>query len=231
MVRVERDGGVWRLVLDRPPANALDLDLVTAVDAALVECERDDACRAVLLTGANGFFSGGIDVKVLPTYGAATRAAMLRAVNVMIARLYGLEKPAVAAVNGHALGGALVAALACDVRLASEGSYRIGLTESAAGVPFPAVPLRVVEAEVGSRAGRLATLAGDGLDPAGALAVGFVDAVVAPGELLGAAARRAAALAALPAFAAVKRQLRARALADMRAVVDHDAEPMLAGWL
>jgi enoyl-CoA hydratase/carnithine racemase len=230
-VRLERDGGVWRLVLDRPPANALDLDLATAFGAAVAEVERSDACRAVVVTGGGLFFSAGIDVKAVPAYDAATRAAMLRAINATIARLYGLPKPTVAALNGHALGGALVAALACDVRIAAAGTYRLGLTESAAGIPFPAVPLRVVEAEVTSRSARLATVASEVLDPAGALAVGFVDTVVEPDALLGAATKRAEALAVLPAFAAVKRQLRRRALDDMRAIVEGDAEPMLAGWI
>jgi len=230
-VRLEQDTAVWRLVLDRPPANALDLDLVEAVAAALAVVEDATACRAVVITGTGRFFSGGIDVKAIPTYDVPTRAAMLRTVNAMVTRLYGLAKPAVAAINGHALGGALVAALACDVRVAAEGAYRIGLSEAAAGVPFPAVPLRVVEAEVTGREARLATLAGETFGPVRALALGFVDAVVPGDVLLDAATRRAAALADLPAFVAVKAQLRRRALGDMRAIVAEGAEPLLAHWV
>jgi enoyl-CoA hydratase/carnithine racemase len=230
-VRLEQDTPIWRLVVERPPANAIDLDLATALDAAIATAEASPGCHALVLTGTGRVFSAGIDVKAIPSYDAATRAAMLRRVNATMTRLYGLAKPAVAALNGHALGGALVVALACDVRLVAAGSHRLGLTESAAGIPFPAVPLRVVEAEVTSRAGRLATLAGDALDPDAALAAGFVDAIVAPDALLDAAAARAATLAALPAFATVKAQLRRRALDDMRAIVAADAEPLLVRWV
>ena len=230
-VRIERDDAVWRLVLDRPPANALELTLADALRAALDAAVVARDCAALVLTGAGRFFSGGIDVKTVPAYDAATRATMLRAVNATMAALYGVPKPVVAAVNGTALGGALVLALACDVRLVADGPALLGLTESAAGIPFPAVPLRVVEAEVGGRAARLATLASETFAPAGAHAVGFVDAVVPPEDLLAEATRRARALAALPAFATVKLQLRRRALEEIHAVLAADTEPLLAGWI
>lgn len=230
-VRIDRTGPVWRLVLDRPPANAIDLEVARDLAAAFADADRSSDCRAFVLTGTGRFFSAGIDVKAVPAYDGAARAAMLRTINSTAAGLYGVAKPVVAAVNGHALGGALVVALACDVRLAAAGDARIGLTEAAAGIPFPAVPLLVVEAEVTSREARLATLVGEAVGPERALALGFVDAVVPPGELLARAHERAAALLAIPGFAAVKAQLRGRALAAMRAVVASDAEPLLARWI
>src|SRR5262245_25740613 len=167
--RVERQDAVWTLVLDRPPANAVDLDMVEALSDAVAAVETAADCRGLVVTGAGRFFSGGIDVKALPAYDATTRVRMLRRINATVARFYGLAKPVVAAVNGHALGAALVLVLACDVRLAAAGDYTLGLTEAAAGVPFPAVPLLVVEAEVTERAARLATATGASVDPATAL--------------------------------------------------------------
>jgi enoyl-CoA hydratase len=230
-VRVEREETVWRLTLDRPPANALELTLVTALGGALDAAAAAHDCSAIVLTGAGRFFSGGIDVKSVPAYDAGTRAAMLRAVNATLAALYGVPKPVVAALNGTALGGALVLALACDVRLAADGDHLFGLTESAAGIPFPAVPLRVVEAEITGRAARLATLASTTADPTHAVALGFVDGVTSAADLLPEATQHARALAALPAFATVKLQLRRRALDDMWAIVASDAEPLIAGWI
>src|SRR5262245_65655033 len=115
LVRVETQGPVWRLVLDHPPANAIDLPVVEAL-AEAIGAVGAPACRAVVLTGGGRFFSAGIDVKAVPAYDAPTRATMLRTVNATLARFYGLAKPVVAAVNGHALGAGLVIALACDVR-------------------------------------------------------------------------------------------------------------------
>jgi enoyl-CoA hydratase len=230
-VRIERHASTWTIVVDHPPANALDLETAQAMGEALATAERSDDCRGVVVTGAGRFFSGGIDVKAVPEYDAATRARMLRTVNATMARLYGLPKPVVAAVNGHALGGALVLALAADVRLAAAGDHRLGLTEAAAGIAFPAVPLLVVEAEVTQRAARLATLAAVAMGPDDAAAMGFVDAVLPARELLPAALARVDALAALPAFAAVKAQLRRRTLARMHEVVRDDDEPLLRGWM
>lgn len=231
LVRVDPQGAVWRLVLDHPPANAIDLPVVEALRDALAAAEAAPECRAIVLTGGGRFFSAGIDVKAVPAYDAATRAAMLRAVNATLTRFYGLPKPAVAAVNGPALGAGLVAALACDVRLAAAGDYRLGLTEASAGIPFPAVPRLVVEAEVTARAARLATVLGEAFDPVRAATLELVDAVV-PADRLGAvAAERALAMAAVPALVAVKLQMRRAVLERMRTVVDTDAEPLLAGWL
>ena len=229
-LRIEPDGPVWRLGVDRPPANALDLDLARAIAAALAEVEAA-ACRAIVLTGAGRFFSGGIDVKRLPLADREERAELLRTINATILRLYGLAKPAVAAVNGHALGGALVLALACDVRFAAAGEHRLGLTEAAAGIPFPAGPLLVVQAEVTGREARLATAVGEACMPERARAIGLIDAVVPGDRLLAEATGRAAELIAIPGFAAVKAQLRRSTLERMRAVIAADAEPLLQGWI
>ena len=228
--RVERNDAVWTLVLDRPPANAIDLDMVEVVADAVLAVDAAD-CRGVVVTGAGRFFSGGIDVKALPAYDTATRARMLRTINGTIARFYGLGKPVVAAVNGHALGAALVLVLACDVRLAAAGGYTLGLTEAAAGIPFPAVPLLAVEAEVTGRAARLATATGASVDPATSLQVGFVDEILPAATLVETARSRAASLAALPSFVAVKAQLRRETLERMHRVVDTDDEPLLRSWI
>jgi enoyl-CoA hydratase len=229
-VRVERHDSVWTLVLDRPPANAVDVDVIVALADALGVVESAD-CRALVVTGAGRFFSGGIDVKAVPRYDAATRSRMLRTINATVARLYALAKPVVAAVNGHALGAGLVLGLACDMRLAAAGEYAVGLTEATAGIPFPAVPLLVVEAEVTQRAARLATATGASVDPATAARTGFVDEILPAASLAATARARAEALAALSGYAAVKAQLRRATIDRMRRVVDADDEPLHTEWI
>jgi enoyl-CoA hydratase len=230
-VRLERSGPVWTLVFDRPPANAVDLELATALADAVADVAASAECRGLVVTGAGRFFSAGIDVKAVPGYDAATRATMLRTINATLARFYAIPLPVVAAVNGPAVGAAHVLALACDVRLAADGEYRVGLTEAAAGIPFPAVPLLVVEAEVGERAARLATVTGASLSPAEAVRIGLLDEVLPAATLLDAARARVEALAALPGFAAVKAQLRRATVARMKRVVAEDDEPLLRAWI
>src|SRR5262245_8679212 len=121
LIGEEQRDGVRVLMLQRPPVNALDLALVGAILDALRGARTESDCAAIVLTGAPGIFSAGIDTREVPAYTPRRRAEMLRAVNRMIFELYALPKPVVAAVSGHALGGGLVLALACDLRLAARG--------------------------------------------------------------------------------------------------------------
>jgi enoyl-CoA hydratase len=230
LVTASDHGGVRLLTVSRPPRNAVDATLVAALSDAVATVAHDDSCRALVLTGAGPAFSAGIDVKVVPTYDRAARAEMIRGIDRMVLAIYGLPKPTVAAVNGHALGGGLVVALACDVRLAAAGAYTLGLIEVTAGIPFPAGPLVVVQSELDPHtAGRLA-LTGCTFGPDDPLAARFLDAVVPPETLLATAVERARTLAGLRGYAAVKRQLRAAALARLEQVLVDDADPLLADW-
>jgi enoyl-CoA hydratase len=155
---------------------------------------------------------------------------MIRGIDGTILTLYGLPKPTVAAINGHALGGGLVIALACDVRIAAAGSYSLGLLEVTAGIPFPAGPLIVVQSELDPQTASTLALTGRTVGPSDELAARFIDAVV-PGEtLLATAVERARTLAGLRGYAAVKHQLRAAALARLKAIVLEDSDPLLDDW-
>lgn len=218
LVRSREEGGVRVLELARPPANALDLPLVRALRSALDDADRDASCRALVLAGAPGVFSAGLDVHEVPAYEPATRREFVTTVNALMARLYGLAKPVVAAITGHALGGGLVLALACDLRLAAEGTYKLGLPEAEAGLPFPEGPLLVVRHELDPQTARRLVLASPTFGPRDRLARSFVDEVTEPDLLLERAAARARRLAEQPAFAEVKRQLRAPGLAELERI-------------
>jgi enoyl-CoA hydratase len=227
VIEAERDSeGVALLRLARPPVNALDLELIRQIEGA-VSAAVDSGARAVVLSGAGRCFSAGIDTKVTPTYDARRRAESIEAMNAMVATICSAPLPVVAAVNGHAFGGGLVIALACDLRLAARGEHKLALNEVAAGVPFPAGPLAVVRAELERPVLRELCLTGRSVGPEEALALRLVDDLVEPQELLARALERALELAAMPAYAIVKAQVRGPLIAELERIVATREDPLL----
>lgn len=129
----DADAGVLTLTLNRPAAlNALDRELRAALTSSLKAAVRDDAVRAILITGAGRGFCSGADLRG----GSAERdfRAVLRAeYNPLITAIRSLPKPVVAAVNGVAAGAGFSLAMAADLVVAAEGARfvpafaRIGL--------------------------------------------------------------------------------------------------------
>jgi len=121
---VERDCGVATVTLNRPASkNALDSVLADALTAAMLELNRDDSVRAIVLTGAGGDFSAGGDVKGMGQSGGKrspeqSRAAMARYRELTLA-LIGLDKPLIAALDGVAYGAGMSMALTADIVLVS----------------------------------------------------------------------------------------------------------------
>ncbi|OLF12778.1 enoyl-CoA hydratase [Actinophytocola xinjiangensis] len=208
MIETTDQDGVAVLTLDHGPVNALDLELLTALPAALAEVA--DA-RAVVLTGRGRAFSAGVDLTRIVDGGRAYVEEFLPALSDAALALFVHERPVVTAVNGHALAGGCVLAAAGDLRLMSGGT--IGLTELAAGVPFPTIPLEIMRHAVGPGAERM-VLSPARLTPERAAAIGLVHEIVEPDLLLGAALRTANAVSEAPAevYALAKRQLRRPAL-------------------
>jgi enoyl-CoA hydratase len=219
VIDVEREAdGVAVLRLARPPVNALDLELVQAIVAG-VRSAVESSARALVLTGAGSCFSAGIDMKVAPSYDARQRRESVEAINEMVAAICAAPLPVVAAVNGHAFGGGLVIALACDVRLAARGDYKLALNEVAAGVPFPPGPLGVVRAELDPSVMRDLCLTGRSVGPEEALALRVLDELVEARGLLARARERALELAAFPAYPVLKAQVRGPLIAELEEIV------------
>jgi len=169
VIETTNDGDVAVLTLAHGQVNALDLELLTALPDAFAEVA--DAA-AVVLTGAGRCFSAGVDLKRIVEGGRPYVERFLPALATAVLTVFDHPRPVVAAVNGHALAGGCVLAAACDRRLMSGGT--IGLTELAAGVPFPTVPLEVMRHTAGPALDRL-VLTHVRLNPAQAAAIGLVD--------------------------------------------------------
>lgn len=227
--RVESVGEVAVVTIDRPPANALAPELL-ADGIQIAQELRADPPGAVVLTGAGAFFSGGMDLKLAPTLSEEEQRSIVAGINRLMTDWYGLPRPMVSAVNGHAVAGGLILALCGDRRICSPaGTY--GLTELRVGVPYPVAAMGVVRAELEPRAARRLVLDAELVDAEAMLRLGAFDEIAAGDEVLERSLEVARELAALPAraYATVKHQLRGPALESMRAAVAED--PMSEEWL
>ena len=197
------------VTIDRPPVNALDLETVTAFEAAFTEAERKTPGKGVVISGSGEVFSAGVDVRAFGGYGRDRRHEMVRAITRTVARLLAIPVPVVAAVNGHALGGGFVLMLACDYRIATDAeTARLGMTEAKAGIPFPAGPLEVIRHELAPELLRRLTLSSAVLGTRELLEARVIDELCAAKEVKPRAIAAASSLAQQPAFGTVKRQIR-----------------------
>jgi enoyl-CoA hydratase/carnithine racemase len=226
---------VARIALRNPPVNALDARFLADFETVLERLAHPGEARALLLrSDCPGFFSAGDDVRELREVSEDLLAQLPRA-HAMLDALEALPLPTLAAIDGHALGGGLELALACDLRFMAEGSGSIGL---------PEVRLGMIPALGGTQ--RLPPLVGRGkalemmfkglqLSPEEALEVGLVNGVLPPAGFEERVQDYAARLArqATGAIARIKRCVNiglregfARGLAEERkAVVENFASP------
>ena len=124
------DGGIGRITLDRPPANSYDPAFLDELDDAIGVVVTEGAPVAVVASANEKFFSAGADVKGFLERDADANNAMVRRAHEVFDR-FAAEPPVfIAQIAGHPLGGGYEIALACDIRIAAEGSYRIGLPEA-----------------------------------------------------------------------------------------------------
>ncbi|MDQ3456997.1 MAG: enoyl-CoA hydratase/isomerase family protein, partial [Actinomycetota bacterium] len=184
MLRIEQDDGVAVVRMEHGRVNAMDLELLVGLRHAFADLEG----QPVVLTGSGSCFSAGVDLRRIVEDGPAYTGQFLGALSAVFLAAFGHPHPVVAAINGHALAGGCVLALAADYRLMAGGT--IGLTELRVGVPFPSAAVEVVRYAVGPAAGRLA-LTADTPDGETAERLGLVHERCPPEDLLARATARA----------------------------------------
>lgn len=132
-VRLEVDGAVGVIRLDRPPVNAINRALQAGLLAAAKEVSDRDDIRAVVLYGGERVFAAGADIAELSRLTVGEIRAQAEGLNAAITAVARLRVPVVAAITGYALGGGLEVALAADLRIVADDAL-LGLPEVGLGV-------------------------------------------------------------------------------------------------
>lgn len=218
------DGGIVEIRLARPPVNALNMELLGALREAITQAPGNGA-RGVVLSGAQGMFSAGVDVPALLQLDRAGVRAYWREFFAVCAALAHAPVPIAAAISGHSPAGGAVLALFCDYRVMAQGAYRIGLNEVQVGLCVPDCIQYALRRVVGTYRAERLLVAGAMIDAEQALACGLVDELTGVDQVAARAVHWLTDLLALPAHAMLATRELARA--DLHAVWrDIDALPL-----
>ena len=174
----------------RGPLNLLGKKSFLALKAELDRLDQDRSVRAVILTGSGDrAFSAGVDLHEMKDLDPADAESFIKALHGPARKLLTMAIPAIAAIRGPCLGGALELVLACDIRIATEDAV-LGLPEVRVGIPS-VIEASLLPPTIGLGRARRLLLTGETVDAPEALAMGLVDRVV-PAESLMATAHETA---------------------------------------
>src|SRR4029079_15698814 len=131
----EPDGSVGYITLDKPPANSYDKDFMEEFGGAIDPAASDAGVNAVIVRSASKkFFSAGADIKAFMANDTAANMAMIERGHEVLASIADVPKVFIAQIEGHALGGGLEIALACDLRFGARGNFKLGVPEVTLGL-------------------------------------------------------------------------------------------------
>jgi enoyl-CoA hydratase len=231
MLRSTDHDGVRLLEIANGKANTLDIELLNDLRDALSDAENGDV-SALVLTGTGTVYSAGVDLFRLLEGGDDYIDRFLPALSDGIFQLFTFPKPAIAAVNGHAIAGGCILACACDTRLGPIGAGLMGIPELQVGVVFPAAALGVMRFSIADRRLPETVFRGSNYDFEQALELGLLDRLVESETLVESALAEARRLAALGSrsFALTKRQLRQDTIDSIVRERQRTDDEVLAQW-
>jgi enoyl-CoA hydratase len=135
LVNYATDKGVAILTLTDPPVNACTYEMFKELDANILEARFDDDVHVIVVTGhGEKYFCAGANVNMLKEADETFKYYFSLHANETLVRLENTPKLVIAAINGHSIGGGFEIALACDLRIARDGAFQVGLPEVNLGV-------------------------------------------------------------------------------------------------
>jgi len=221
LVSYQLEGSIATITMDDGKVNALSVQMLTELGAALDRATADRA--VVVLTGRDGLFSAGFDLAVLRGRGSDA-SGMLRAGFELAERLLSFPTPVLIACTGHAVAMGVFLLLSGDYRVGAAGPYKITANEVAIGLTMPRAAVEICRQRLTPAHFNRAVVLAEVFSPDDAVAAGFLDRVVPASELRDVALSAADLLAKLDgeAHAASKRRARDRSLHALRAAIEAD---------
>lgn len=222
LVSYQLEDGIATIEMDDGKVNAFSIQMLGALHEAFDRAEGDGA--VVVLTGREGCFSAGFDLKVFAGGDVEQVVEMLRLGATLAERVLGFQAPVLLASGGHTVAAGAFLALAADVRIGVEGDFRVGLNEVQIGLTVPWFVIELARRRLHPGHFSRAVVNAAMYSPREAVEVGYFDQVVPAGELRAASLQEGARLAQLDraAHTATKRRARGDALTAMRRAIESE---------
>lgn len=185
VVTFSKSDAVGAITLNRPPANSYEIGLMCDLEAAIYAANSDSETKVVILKSAlEKFFCAGADIKTFAAASTQDNMEMVEVAHRALEKMSTSSKIFLAAINGHALGGGLEIALACDLRFAAEGEYRVGLPEVTLGLLPGNGGTQRLPRLIGANKALELMISGETLVPEKALQLGIVNKLFTADKLL-----------------------------------------------
>jgi enoyl-CoA hydratase/carnithine racemase len=197
MIDVIDHGEIRELRLNRPPVNALDPGLLSAIRDG-VRRAASEGCRAIILSGREGMFTAGLDIPVLLSLNENDMREAARIFFETLETVAASPIPVVAAITGHSPAGGAVLSIFCDWRVMADGEFMYGFNEVAVGITMPSIVHAAITRAAGPRRAELMCVTGRMVGPREAMALGLIDWVAQPDEVVSTAKGFCEELLALP---------------------------------
>ncbi|WP_075602380.1 enoyl-CoA hydratase/isomerase family protein [Saccharicrinis aurantiacus] len=176
VISLEIKERVGYIIINRPKANCYEINFHKQLLSCIEEAIQDDNIKAIVLKSAlDKFFCAGADVKVFQQNSVDENKLMVEYAKKVANLLHTSKKITIASIAGHALGGGLELAMACDIRLASEGNYFLGLPEIKLGLMPGNGGSQYLIRLIGAGKALELLISGDNLSPAKAFELGLVN--------------------------------------------------------
>jgi len=193
---LSQENNISVIKLDDGKANAFSYDMLTTFNELLAQVPRDSG--SLVITGREGLFSGGFDLKTLATGDMDKIKKMVHLGYRTLLELYSFERPVIAAVSGHSIALGLFVTCCADYRIAIDGQYICQANEVRNNMDIPTQIMEILIARVNKNYFYPAVYHSDAYSMKDSIAVGYIDEVVAEDKFMGRVMDKAEELSSLP---------------------------------
>ncbi len=191
-----KENDISVIKLDDGKANAFSYEMLIQINNLLEKVSRDSG--ALVITGREGLFSGGFDLKTFATGDMEKVSKMVQLGYRLLLELFSFERPVIAAVSGHSIALGLFIACSADYRIAIDGEYVCQANEVRNNMDIPTPIMEILKARVNKNYFYPAILHSDPFSVQDSIAVGYIDEVVAEQDFMNRVIEKATELASLP---------------------------------